>query len=277
MAAGGEGCFDLESFPSLCPLLEACQDYGELSGCRFPRGVLPDFESTEIHENESALAAAKRKAAPVVNDFKDRLRSHDEELEATVLRALRLVMTESVRNGFAATCQELELWPPRPPPQGISDDDCAFEDTSASLPEIAQRLYNDEMRRRSEDVLRPLLKRAETASFIVDFATEVGMETPEVQESHQTMLQDFMARVEEWVGGQGQEEPAIGGRARKAFLSGLGRGGGVEGLRRQVKARWAKNWETHGGTLVNVAVAGVAVLAGVAALHRAASKGGRMK
>ena len=34
----------------------------------------------------------------------------------------------------------------------LFEDDCAYEDVSAPLPEIAQRLYNDHLRRRSDTI-----------------------------------------------------------------------------------------------------------------------------
>jgi len=263
-------CLDLGSFPMFAPLLEACQDFAQLSGCRFATGTLRDMEAGK----DTEMFAALRKAAPVVSEFKRRLEIPEEDLRETVLRAYRLVMDESVRSGIIATCRELDMWPARPL-MGIRDDDCAFEDTSAPLPMIAQRAYNDEMRRQKEDAMQPLKKRAVTASFIVDFATEVGVDVPPLSEKHKEMLQEFMSRVEEWVGGQVSEAgpSSLGARAFKAFLAGIGRGGAVASARQHVKGRWSQNWESTSGTLFNVATLGLALAAGAGALatmHRVA-------
>jgi len=285
-----ERCLDLQSFPSFAPLLEACEDYAQHTGCRFVHGALQDFESEELYEDQGSYQACRtedgrdhiklevmKKAAPMVIQFKERLLLPDSDLQETVARAYRLVMTESVRNGIVATCRELDLWPP-PPALSVPDDDCAFEDTSAPLALIAQRCYNDELRRGKEEALQPLLKRATTASFIVDFATEVGAEMPALSELHQQMLQEFMSRVDEFVGGhsfQVESSSSLGARARQAFLEGIGPGGAAEGLRRQVKVRWSKNWDTTGGTMLNIAMVGLAMAASAATLHRVARRGPR--
>jgi len=275
-------CLDTDSFPAFAPLLEACQDYAQLSGCRFVRGALQEFEtcnSTLEDKLQGEKLSAMRKAAPLVALFKHSLllprADGSGELRDTVARAYRLVMTESVRNGISATCREFDLWPPKPAPAGISDDDCAYEDTAAPLAVIAQRIYNDELRRSTEDAFKPLLRRAATASFIVDFATEVGADLPALSELHQQMLEEFMSRVAESSAGHHSEHgrSSIGARARKAFLAGIGPGGGVEGLRSHVEVRWAKNWESTGGTILNVAMVGVAMLAGAATMHRVVKRG----
>lgn len=266
------GCLDLESFPVFVPLLEACQDYARLSGCRFPRGALQTFE--ELSGSEKEMLSARRKAAPLVIEFKARLKQQEQELLETVQRAYRLLMNESVRNAIVAMCRELDLWPPKPPPAGILADDCAYEDTSAPLPEIAQRAYNDEARRGREDVLQPLLKRATTASFIVDFATEVGVEMPAQSQLHLSMLEEFMSRAEEWgPGPDARGQVGSSARARKALMGGLGSGRAAESLRLQVKDRWSKNWESTGGTLLNVATVGLAMAAAAITVHRSVARG----
>lgn len=274
---------DAEVFPAFRPLLLACQAYAELSGCRFQRGAFQDLErelslAMEGGDDLPPLLAAKMCAAPVVEDFGERARCNDSELSEAAHSAYRLVMSESVRSGIVATCRELSLWPPPPSAESIDQDDCSFEDTTAPLPVIAQRAYNDEARREREQVLQPLLRRTVTASFIVDFVVDAGMVMPALSDVHQNMLQEFMARVEEWttMGAPRQDPlfPAVeaGKRARKALLGGLGAGAAAEELRQGLHAQWSKNWETNSGAAVNVAVAGLAVVAGLASLHRAARK-----
>mmetsp|Transcript_57660 Transcript_57660/g.124674 ORF Transcript_57660/g.124674 Transcript_57660/m.124674 type:complete len:284 (+) Transcript_57660:35-886(+) len=278
-----EGRLDEEAFSAFAPLLRACQDYAELSGSRFLRGAFNDVageakEEEQRGNGKSELIAAKLRAAPAVEEFGARLRAGESALLECIDRAYRMVMAESIRSGIVATCRELQMWPPRPKPSGVKDDDCKYEDTSEPLPAIAQRVYNDEMRRLGENALQPLLRRAATASFIIDFAGEAGAVVPSLSESHHEMLQEFMKRVEEWLQSQspteqahsGNNTPRASSRARRALLAGLGLGIAADAVRLQVESRWTKNWETNAGTLMNVAAVGLAVLAGITALRSAA-------
>lgn len=249
---------DGEAFPPFRDLLEACQDYAALSGCRFQLRV---FES-QVSSNEAVA-----KAAPVVQEFMKRVMAKEEGLSECVERAHRFVMAESVRAGIVATCREVGLWPPRPRPCEVQVDDCAYQDTTAPLPVIAQRAFNDEDRRTKDELLQPLLKRATTASFLVDFVTEAGLPPPTLNQQHHEMLEEFMTRVEEWMSPQDAKGK---GSARDALLHGLSMGGATaEAARQQVLHRWTKNWETPEGTLLNLATAGLAIAAGIAVAHRA--------
>merc|ERR1719436_624537 len=101
--------------------------------------------------------------------------------------------------------QTLDLFPPNPPPTDVGDDDCAYEDVSAPLPMVAQRLYNDQARRVCgplEGVGR-LHRRAMTAAFIVDFAEVSGFKLPAIPETQQSMLREISARVNEEAKRQG--------------------------------------------------------------------------
>jgi len=209
------------------------------------------------------------------------LRAGDEALLECLRGATRLVATEGVRSGIAASCRELGLWPPVPAPTGVAEDDCAYQDTTAPLPVIAQRAFNEESRRGRDALLQPLRRRAATASFLADFAGELGVLMPALTESHQDMLREFMARVEEWSatsgGARGSGRSAGGAgagaeRARQALLTGLGLGTLADEARKQVGARWVKNLETPVGLALNVATVGLAVAAGVAVLHRASRR-----
>lgn len=270
---------DAEAFPAFTTLLVACQEYAELSGSRFKKGYFREFDEEVAKAKLQScsgelppLVTAKLKAAPVVNDYVQRMRKGDQALLDGIDSAHRSVMAESIRSAVVATCQELQLWPPRPTPRGIDVSDCAYQDMTAMLPEIAQRAYNDETRRKTENALRPLVRRATTASFIMDFAGEAAGVAPPILESHHEMLEDFMERVEEWVsttrGWGSAASPADSRSARRACMSGLGPGTAADNMRQQVQARWSKNWETHAGTALNVAAAGLALFAGYAALRR---------
>merc|ERR1711933_657411 len=163
--------------------------------------------------------------------------------------AYQQVMTESVRNGIVATFRQLGLWPPTPPPAHVSDDDCAWQDTSAPLLEIAQRTFNDDSRRGCDQLLRPLQLQATTASFIVDFAADVGTasELASPTDMHKEQLAEFMLRVDEWLKDNApftDPEPLVK-LARDAFLKGLGPGGVADNMRQQLQDRWTKNWETQ--------------------------------
>eukprot|EP00747_Dinoflagellata_sp_TGD_P036547 gnl/TRDRNA2_/TRDRNA2_138538_c1_seq4.p1 gnl/TRDRNA2_/TRDRNA2_138538_c1~~gnl/TRDRNA2_/TRDRNA2_138538_c1_seq4.p1 ORF type:complete len:164 (+),score=13.22 gnl/TRDRNA2_/TRDRNA2_138538_c1_seq4:164-655(+) len=110
-------------------------------------------------------------------------------------------MLESVRNDMIMTLKSLDMWhdDPRKPSEGIPDNDCSWEDVSAPLPVIAQRLYNDHVRRSSGATrMRCLKRRAETASFIVDFAHDTGVPLPEISETHKMMLDEFKACASSW-------------------------------------------------------------------------------
>lgn len=227
------------------------------------------------------MLEARRKAAPVVYEFKQRLLCRDEDLELTLQHAYTLVMNESVRNGIISTCRELNLWPPQPPPAGILADDYTFQDLTASLEEIAQRAYNDEHQRNTHEAFKHMAKKVTTASFLSDFAHEVAIDIPFALNVHADMLQNFMTRVEEWVALQERQNTSTGNaslveRARNAFLAGISSPAGpvaiVASFQEQVKARWTKNWETTDGTLMNVAIIGLAALAGLAAIRNRAGR-----
>merc|ERR1712192_205308 len=56
-----------------------------------------------------------------------------------------------------------------------------------------------EMRNSSANAEKnPWRHRAQTASFLLDFAEEVGMPLPKMSRPYQTMLEEFHARVAEW-------------------------------------------------------------------------------
>merc|ERR1719329_1350887 len=99
-----------------------------------------------------------------------------------------------------ATVKGLGLFPPSPQPEGISEEDCCYQDASAPLPVISQRLYNDHVRRQRDDCSsgRLLQRRSMTAAFLVEFAYEAGATLPPVPDTYETLLQEFTARTAEF-------------------------------------------------------------------------------
>jgi hypothetical protein len=195
---------DEEAFPAFATFLAASQDYAKLTGCRFS---LASFEGIEFPETAAlpvvsearardtgALLGAKLRALPVVNSTREKLQMESPELEKELAQAFEVVMQESTRNAMIARCKELELFPPSPAPSDVEDTDCSWDDVCAPLASIAQRLYNDEVRRLRESVggVNPLQRRAKTASYIVEFADEVGIKLPEkMPEDYLEMLRKF--------------------------------------------------------------------------------------
>jgi len=192
---------DEESFKTFAPFLRATQQYSECSGYR--------FRSSAFREDDAGYDAcefdARMRAAPAVHKFKERLEAREPALLEELDRAFRLVMAESVRNSMVSHCQQLGIFPPLPRPAHIDDDDCAYQDASSPLLEIAQRLYNEKIRRDNFLGAR-LEKRVLTAAYIVDFATEMGASLPEMPETYSTMLQEFTERVSDWEALQGSLE-----------------------------------------------------------------------
>jgi len=201
---------DTASFRHFAPLLEASQAYAQLSGCRFRLASFdpvqkPPEEEARCREKKLRLAA-RVQAEPQVQVFSDRLKAGDPALSEEHERAYRIVMVEGVRNAMIAAFQRLELWPPTPAPEGIEEDDCCYEDVNSPLTVIAQRLYNDDVRRLlavpCDGVASPWQQRALTAAFIVDFAEEVGVPCPSMPPTQKEMIEEFALRVEEFEAAQ---------------------------------------------------------------------------
>lgn len=212
---------DQESFRSFWPLLDESRDYARLSGCRFRSrsfegvgGPDADFPTEEVSppDNEENRLARER-AAPAVYSFARRLRSGEPSLLQELERAYHIVMAESVRSAMIATCKLMELWPPTPTPPNIAlYYDCNFKDFSADVPTIAQRLYNDEERRRSlaarRGELDPVKRQAMMATFIVEFATAAGVSLPDVTAPYDEELQRFQDSASSWEDADAQRRAA---------------------------------------------------------------------
>lgn len=270
---------DEESFRHFAPLLRASQEYSRHSGFRFRsasfQNVCDNHYTQEIGKTDAASSlaaveqqlpqpprlAAKLRAAPAVRSFAERLRAGEPALVEELERAFRLVMAESVRNSMIGTCKELGVFPPSPPPTGVKGDDCAFEDASAPLPVIAQRLFNDQVRRNGAGndtgtvtieagaLGFRLLRRAMTAAYLVDFASEIGATLPQMPETYRAMFQDFAARAAEWARlSRGREDCGCSKAApqddqAEALQKGLvGFGAAAERSMREELGRW---WTEH--------------------------------
>eukprot|EP00929_Paragymnodinium_shiwhaense_P119615 TRINITY_DN91518_c0_g1_i1.p1 TRINITY_DN91518_c0_g1~~TRINITY_DN91518_c0_g1_i1.p1 ORF type:complete len:334 (+),score=61.55 TRINITY_DN91518_c0_g1_i1:53-1054(+) len=281
MAAEGWKRLDETAFPRFAPLLKEAQDYANLSGCRFRSSSFKDLGDVDPATGLAVVGnsrasdpgprlAAKLRAAPRVREFTERLNGDEPGLVEELDRAFRVVMVETVRNAMRGLFKQLDMFPPPSPPVGISDEDCSYEDVTEPLPVIAQRLYNDEVRRLHDvaGAYGPRLeRRALTAAFIVDFAEGAGRVLPTMPETQQMMLREFAQRTEEY----GAQGPVMGGASnpprqadvREAFLQALGPGSVADKIRQDVQTAWGE----HRGTILAAAAGGL--LLGAAALLRA--------
>jgi len=266
---------DEQSFRRFAPLLAASQAYASYSGCRFrsssfdgignPQafpGAAPDIPTVSAQRSHDSgpRLAAKLRAAPLVREFAHRLRSGiDPGLNEEIERAFRIVMRESVRNAMMGMFQAYDMFPPSPPPAGIQDDDCSYEDVTAPLPAIAQRLYNDQVRRVSDPGMGALEIKAMTAAYLVDFADGVGMKMPPTPETQQAMFKEIAERMAEF---SRQSRNPNGSNARDVFLRGLGVGSAAEKLRSDAKKWWDENWKATLWTTGCAIALGAATVAG---------------
>lgn len=262
---------DTSAYRHLAPLLAASQDYARASGCRFRGSDFPDaLDQADAPSGSGDGATTSHEMTPVVSEFAKRLRAGDSELAEEVDRAFRLVMMESVRNAMIGAVQMLDMWPPKSLKSEVDRDDCSFEDVSASLPEIAQRLFNDEERRRQ---FSPHFEhRAMTAAFVVDFAAEVGVQLPQLPDTQAMMLREFAARLQEWeqcakstAGVEIGSVSRSAQRAGDAFIFCLGVGPAADRLRGEVFAYSTACLGAAAGLFTPVLAAGV-VLTGRAVL-----------
>ncbi|CAJ1387874.1 unnamed protein product [Effrenium voratum] len=167
-----EPFLDTEAFPHFAALLAASGDYARCSGCRFRKASFSDLP--EGNEPLEGRVAAKVKAAPLIKEFLEKVERHtDDALSEELNKAFNILWAESMRSSMAARCQQLELWPPCPPPPGIDDLDTDYAKDTTCLLAMAQRLYNQDRLRKESHT-----RRLSTASFLADFAFEAGLPTP---------------------------------------------------------------------------------------------------
>jgi hypothetical protein len=300
--------FDQEMFHHFGPLLHACEPYAQRSGFRFLSRSFSDVdglrtriasspaEADDARAAEAATLAAVVQAEPAVRVFSERVLAQEPELVEELDRAFRVVMLESVRNAMISTCRALEVFaPPGPAPNSVDPTDCAFEDTSVSLEVIAQRLYNDEMRRRAgipggmNAVAPPahggaaedesegaaasirlgsrLLRRARTASFLVDFAREAGAPLPKMPEAYEAMLQEFASRAAEWAAPRGLSAQT---HARHVVQAALNKVGSEQG-RRELWNEVQKFREEHRKAFLAASFAASVVVTPVAVVAAASA------
>mmetsp|Transcript_11154 Transcript_11154/g.30825 ORF Transcript_11154/g.30825 Transcript_11154/m.30825 type:complete len:590 (-) Transcript_11154:232-2001(-) len=206
---GDASCLDEKSFPQFAPLLAATQDYAAATGSRFRASswdVPVPADSPDACRYDPEIFTNAR---PLVREFAERLLSGDRGLHEELQRASCLVMVECVRNGVVATCRRLEVWPPWQTRVKVDPDDCSYEDMSAPLDVIAQRAFNDEARRQNLDADVSLARRALTASYLVDFAHEVGAKLPKVSPTFAEMFAALDTRAAEWEGEQNEGVPSM--------------------------------------------------------------------
>eukprot|EP00931_Biecheleriopsis_adriatica_P090266 TRINITY_DN64281_c0_g1_i1.p1 TRINITY_DN64281_c0_g1~~TRINITY_DN64281_c0_g1_i1.p1 ORF type:complete len:242 (-),score=47.44 TRINITY_DN64281_c0_g1_i1:58-783(-) len=184
-----EPFLDTGTYTNFAPLLEASSDYAQYSGCRYRSVSFDDLDA----QSQEPRCLAKLRAAPTAGEFTQRLKAGDAALEAELEEAFQLLWLEGTRSTMLARCQMLELWPPSPSPSDVEQDDTKYRDMSASLPVIAQRLYNDEAAR---DAFAR--RRLSTASFLADFAYEAGLPTPAYFGTREALLVEFEARADDW-------------------------------------------------------------------------------
>eukprot|EP00929_Paragymnodinium_shiwhaense_P056450 TRINITY_DN28243_c0_g2_i1.p1 TRINITY_DN28243_c0_g2~~TRINITY_DN28243_c0_g2_i1.p1 ORF type:complete len:330 (+),score=64.31 TRINITY_DN28243_c0_g2_i1:72-1061(+) len=250
----------LEMFPNFAPLLEASEEYASHSGSRFRRSSFLSLETAcEQDASASARLAAKLKCVPQVNTFAARLRAGDSPLLGDLDKAFALVMQEGVKNAMVGTCKSLELFPPAELPEAVDEEDCNYQDVTAHLEVIAQRLHNAE-RARSRSGGKSH-RQALEAAFIVEFASEAGVRLPSMPSESARLLREFTCRAAEWAARHGDSAEA---RVRNAFLAGVGGvdGAGRETLAAQLQQEWRK---------VAIAGAAGAVAVGVVASPVSAS------
>lgn len=269
--------FDVATFKRFAPLLQHCEAYAACSGYRF-RG--DDFwgrqASTclaEAHVPKTDRATFAAQAAPVVASFRNQLQQNDPGLVDELERAYRLVMVESVRNAMQSMFQAMDMFPPAPGPEGVDDEDCAYEDLAAPLPVVSQRLYNDQVRRLTDSSggLGRLEQRAKTAAFIVDFAEACQVPLPPMPETQREMFQELLTRVADETHsnhvGSGESS-----RVREAFLHGLGGGAASERLREEAANWWTAHWPIVAMALLGSGVVGIGAASLFAAVAYAKKK-----
>jgi len=202
---------DEAAFPGFAPLLAASQSYASHSGCRFRGSDFSDALAKDMEDpmvlipdadNRAAARvrlSARLEAAPVVTSFVERIKSKEAQLDEEIRLAYDLMMEESVRNAMVAAFRELDMWPPSTAPADVAEDDCNFKDLSAPVPAIAQRTFNDDVLRKRSAVLGKPCQKATTASYIIDFVYEAGVELPTAAGSqHITRLKEFGDRIADW-------------------------------------------------------------------------------
>lgn len=237
----GPPMFDFETFPHFNPLLEACTPFARQTGCRYTIALAQDIRGDGSEHDESRLAAA-----PMISEFAARLKAPTKGIIEDFSRAEKIVMREAVFKSLCSTCQSVDLWPPTS--TKILPDDRAYEDTTAPLEDVAQRLYNFVQWRKSEGQQEVHQRRALAASFVLEFGLEHGLEKGEPDEDSERMLMQFLEQVRDY--GEREEMDEL----KPSFDDEL-----PLSVREQAEQWWQANWR---GVAVGVGVvaAGAALL-----------------
>lgn len=250
--AAANPVFDEELFPEFAPLLSASREYARQSGFRFrsdtfdgidvgPSGsdASPIVDEAQCRDPDLGLAG-KIRAAPAVRAFTCRLVAGDPSLVEEIDRAFRIISLECNRNVMISLCKEVGMFPPSPSPV-VDEEDCFYEDLSASLPVIAQRLYNDEVKRLCDGTSRMKL-RALTAAYLLDFAEQVGASLPQTSKVDQSASNEFAVRTAEWTACHNM---SVEVGARDAFHTSFDRlGDSLVRLRKEAQSLWSTSSET---------------------------------
>jgi len=149
-----------------------------------------------------------------------------------------IVMRESVRNIMISTFKALDIFPPAELASHVDNGDCNYADMSAPVPLIAQRLYNDQARRMCDAIGEHswVQRQANTAAFLVDFASESDVKLPPMPQMQQEILRDFAQRTDEFT-------QAIADQSYhklETLLDGLGAGTAGYLLQQEVQQLWTK-------------------------------------
>eukprot|EP00928_Gymnodinium_smaydae_P050125 TRINITY_DN33730_c0_g1_i1.p1 TRINITY_DN33730_c0_g1~~TRINITY_DN33730_c0_g1_i1.p1 ORF type:complete len:432 (+),score=90.10 TRINITY_DN33730_c0_g1_i1:66-1361(+) len=280
-----EVALDESLFRNFAPLLAASQSYASHSGCRFSGDSFRAASAADVSGERveaagaaasgaaapgaasasSSRAAARLEAAPLVREFADRLRAGERGLVEDLENAVAIESAESIRSGMVGVFRALEMFPPEPSPDGVDESDCNYFDESASLPIIAQRLYNDEtlrVRSKMDGAPYPSEKHARTAAFLVEFAEESHIVVPETPEGLRKAWERFNERSSKALRRSRQEQEP---RAQPGVFSLPSLKMGTIGDRlRQDAGKW---WDSDvvwaaGVTALGVAGAAAALAAG---------------
>jgi hypothetical protein len=268
---------DEEAFPAFSELLAVSQAYASFSGCRFHMhtfaGLLDDCASEDACDviasnacvepvrviaaeraaDSGPLLAAKLQAVPVMRRFVQRLRTGDVTLAEELLRAAHIVTAECLHNSMCATFKELDMWPPSPPPPGVMDDDCAYLDLSAPFPVVAQRAYNEKVKRLFDVVgaMERSKRLAETASFLLDFSQDTSGVVAKTPWEEQQLLARFTELANEY------RAQCDGATEKASPIQGIREG--IDSFCRGGKEWWGENRDTVAWTTVGAVAVAAAV------------------
>jgi len=165
--------------------------------------------------------------------LKVRLLAGDLGLTKEMEHAHSIVMRESVRNVMISTCKALDIFPTQ-----VDGGNCNYEDLSVPLPIIAQRLYNDQARREFNATGEHSReqRQANTAAFLVDFASESDVKLPPMPQMQQEILTDFAQRTGEFT----QDVADQSQNKLETLLDGVGAGMAGYLLQQDVWQWWTK-------------------------------------